>query len=127
MTENMRSWIDEEKKLNEGGTFFKMVKETPYEVTFLDEGGPEYKKTFDGKEKTRVNFRVKVSGGSYQNSEMVWSVSKVEGKRSVWGMLTTLFVKAKQSTGVVIHIRATGDLRDRKYDIKEYNDHLFGK
>jgi hypothetical protein len=127
-TEMNRNWSEEVKKLSESA-YLKMEKGITYSVLFLDEGGAEYeRKPFPGQSGTprrAVDFRVKVTGGGMVGKEQVWTVTKALRKDSVWGMLSTLFEKSKKAAGFVVDVTATGDGKEKKYHIKQYNDLLF--
>ena len=117
-------------KINEelsSGTFFKPKAGVPYEVLFIDGGGPIYEKAFKVGDaaKKRQDFKVKVRGGEYAEKELTWTQT-IGGKDSLYGKLTALFgawqKSGKTVRGSLIHIGCTGDGKDRKYQIIEYNN-----
>lgn len=123
------NWEEELGKLNAGTEFFQPKARTPYEITFLDFGGPLYTKSFEGGEaKERKDFKVRVSGGQYLNNELTWTLS-VGGKKGLYGMLLCVFAswaKAKKSmVGGVVHISCDGEKRERKYVVQEFANLLF--
>jgi hypothetical protein len=127
-----RNWTDEEKKLSDGSKYFKPQADTAYSVTFLDEGSAEYeRKPFEGQSnpKKAIDFCVRVTGGGMVATEQIWTVTKGAGvKTSLYGMLVTLFARnGGKSTNLTVDIAATGKDKDRRYQIKQYNDLVFQK
>lgn len=123
------NWMEEAKKLTDGGVYFKLVKDTPYTVVFLDEGR-QYEKLFpEQKEpKTCIDFKVRVTGGGLLGKEMVWTITRGQGVRtSLFGKLAQLFSRNGCATGLSVDVVAVGDAQARKYEIKQYNELLFSQ
>jgi hypothetical protein len=131
-TQVNRNWTEEEKKLSDGSRYFKPQADTAYSVTFLDEGSSEYeRKPFDGQSnpKKAIDFAVRCTGGGMVAVEQIWTVTKGAGvKTSLYGMLVTLFSRnGGKSTGLTVDVAATGKDKDRRYQIRQYNDLVFQK
>jgi hypothetical protein len=123
------NWQEEEKKLGESGgaSLNKAMKvDVPYAVTFLDEGSP-FSDTYEGVTRDKVVFRVRVTGGGMVGEELSWFTTKTRRRDSLYGMLTTLFAKAGKAMGMTVNCVASGSNKDRRYQLKEYNDLIFAK
>lgn len=122
----MRDWSKElvEAQMQTGTTWFKAEDGISYEVRFTNDGSPEYTQDFDGKELVKVDFKVVVSGGSYDKTDCIWSVTK-GGSDSLWIKLAALFTNNMGAIGYIVNVKAKGDGRQRRYIVKEYNDLTF--
>ena len=128
MTEQQLNWKDEEQKLGTGGVSFnKTLKvDTPYSVTFLDEG-TQYEDEYQGQKRQKLAMKVRVTGGGIVGDDMSWYITKSKRRDSLYGMLVTLFNRAGQAKGVTLDVVATGSNKDRRYGIRQYTELVFQK
>lgn len=116
------NWDDEYEEVEAriGGNWFKPEAETTYEIKFLDEGKDLEPKTFDdGRTVHQRQFKIQVGEEEYD-----WSLTK-GGTESLYGMLVALFKQSGRASGLVVHVRASGDGKNRRYTVKEFNDLQF--
>ena len=127
-TQKTIDWMNEEKLLGSGDVLFnKALKvDTPYNVTFLDEGRA-FTETYEGVIRDKIVFKIRVTGGGVVGEDMSWYITKTKRRDSLFGMLATLFARAGQAKGLTLNVAATGTSKDRRYSVKEYADLVFGK
>lgn len=116
---NVRNWMDEKKMVDAIGkvNWFKPENEVTYQVTFLDDGGPDYTREFEDRTLTQVDFRVMVTGGGVVAAEHSWSVTK-GGPDSLYGKLVGLFASRGKAVGVTVEVTAVGEGRSRRYLVR---------
>jgi hypothetical protein len=126
MEATTRNWGTELENVNamKQSKYVRLKTGVPYAVTFLDEGGVDYPTEFDNRTTTRIDFKVRVLGGEYNNEDMVWSVTK-GGRDSLYGKLCKLFSSRLKAAGYTVHVIAQGEGKEKKYSLKEFNDLLF--
>ena len=69
----LRDWSKElnEAQMQQSTNWFKAEDSVNYEIRFTDDGSPEYTQDYDGKELVKVDFKVVVSGGSYDKTDCI--------------------------------------------------------
>jgi 6-phosphogluconate dehydrogenase (decarboxylating) len=116
----MRDWNKEKEQVDAIGmkNWFKPEPRVNYQVTFLDEGGPEYERTFeDERTITQVDFCVRVTGGGVVGQEYTWTVTK-GGPDSLYGQLVEVFVKKGKAVGCTVEVDVRGEGKQRRYFVR---------
>lgn len=123
-----RDWSKEKETVDavQSTLWFRPKSNTPYKVTFLNDGGPDYTTEFDDRTLTRVDFEVKVSGGEYNGDQLKWSVTK-GGKESLYGMLVYVFAHVGGALNNMVDVAANGEGRNRRYTVRQFNDLVFSQ